>query len=347
MPNLLLTDLSIQKLKWNGATTVYWDDNLPSFGIRIGKKKKTFITIRGAARKVDTIGHYPQKTLKEAKKEARTVLAAAPEDNAGKPYADAVEAFLEAKKSLKPATVTQYKSYLDYFGFTGTVSQVTKEEILQKLKRWDSQKWAQNYAYAAIRGFLNWCTDQQPPYLNRSPLRGTKEPNKTKPRARVLSDQELGRIWRCSTPDTYGRIMRLMILTGQRRIEVRNLKPEDVADSTLTFRLKGDKMNVLPITPMIEKELVLPFKFNNWSDAKRRFDDDCGISFQHRDLRRTFATKLAALGVEPHIIERFLHPPPEDVEHIYNKYRYLKEMRNALILYETYIRMIVLTDKQA
>ena len=37
-----LTDLALQKLTAEGQD-LYWDTNLPGFGVRVGKRAKTFI----------------------------------------------------------------------------------------------------------------------------------------------------------------------------------------------------------------------------------------------------------------------------------------------------------------
>jgi hypothetical protein len=58
---LSLSDLTIQKLK-SDKNQIFWDTNLPAFGIRVGKLKKTFV-YRG---QVDsqcrvTIGNFDYK----------------------------------------------------------------------------------------------------------------------------------------------------------------------------------------------------------------------------------------------------------------------------------------------
>lgn len=339
MPRLLFTDLAIQKLKWNGRATVYWSEALPAFGCRVMMHRKTWVTIQGKKRKVTTIGHYPDRSLKEATKRARLALLT-PEDSSGsKTYSDALEEYLEViRKTLKPATVSQYKSYLETFGFQKKLSEITKEDIQEKLKLWEGKKWGQNYAYVSLRCLLNWSLDQL--YIDKHPLIRGNAPNKTRSRDRVLSDEELGRVWRCTTDDTYGRILRLILLTGQRPMEVKNLKPDDVADGLITFHTKGDKINVLPVTPMVRDNLSLPFTFNNWGNAKARFDNDCGVDFQQRDLRRTLATKCAAMGTEPTVIERILGHAQVGVQWTYNRYQYLEEVRAALLRYHAHIKSL-------
>lgn len=63
--------------------------------------------------------------------------------------------------------------------------------------------------------------------------------------------------------------------------------------------------------------------------------------FRLHDLRRTAATVMARQGVPPHVIERILnHITGSTAEsitslgRIYNRHRYLDEMRSALMLLE-------------
>jgi integrase len=48
--------------------------------------------------------------------------------------------------------------------------------------------------------------------------------------------------------------------------------------------------------------------YAGWSKDKKAFDKRCGVSkWTLHDLHRTFATKLAELGVLPHVVERLLN----------------------------------------
>jgi len=340
---LSLSDLTIQKLK-SDKNQIFWDTNLPAFGIRVGKLKKTFVVSYGKERNVTAIGSYPELSLKDARIQAKRLQV---ERNtttptyAPKPYPEAVQSFLEAQKTrVKPSTLEQYGFYLKKMAFKKNVGDLARGDVLEGLAIWNGKAYAQNYAHAALRAFLNWCLAQE--IIDKHPLIRSKEPNKVRSRARVLSDEELGRIWRC-TPDTpYGRILRVLILTGQRRMEVGNLKPEDVQDGTITFHTKGDRINVLPLTPEVSKNLTLPFRFNNWADSKDLFDNDCLVDgWVHHDLRRTLATKLAAMGTQIIVIERILgHSFGGKVFQTYQRHSYIEEMREALLKYEAYILKI-------
>jgi integrase len=323
-------------MSFEKQTRVY-DTSLPGFGILVGKRTKTFFVVRGKERKLTVLGHYPDLTLKRARSLAGDEKASSPDPTQKTPQ-NAILSFLEASRlRTQRATTDQYASYLNQMHLT--TLDLTYQDVQNLLKRWDGKPFAQNYAYATLRAFLNWCLDHE--YIDRHPLIRKKAPNRTRSRDRVLSDEELARVWRCTDDDTYGRILRLLILTGQRREEVRGIKPEDVQDGTITFHVKGGKTNILPLTPLIEEQLVsIPFTFNNWSTAKARFDTDCGVDFRHHDLRRSLSTKMAMLGVPVTTIERILGHSIGGIAGIYNRYSYIPEMKEALLLYEGHIRKI-------
>jgi hypothetical protein len=71
MPVAHLTDVMVSRLRMPGT---YFYKTTPAFGIRVGKNRKTWIVIRGTERVRTRIGHYPELSLAEARKEARKLL---------------------------------------------------------------------------------------------------------------------------------------------------------------------------------------------------------------------------------------------------------------------------------
>ncbi|MGO9422957.1 integrase arm-type DNA-binding domain-containing protein, partial [Roseiarcus sp.] len=64
------TDMTIRTL----AEGVYFDDHTPSFGIRIGKHRKTWLIIKGTNRTRVRLGHYPAMSLQAARRAALSAL---------------------------------------------------------------------------------------------------------------------------------------------------------------------------------------------------------------------------------------------------------------------------------
>ncbi|MGA7787413.1 MAG: Arm DNA-binding domain-containing protein, partial [Xanthobacteraceae bacterium] len=69
--HLHFTDVAISRLKTEG---MYYDESTPAFGIRVGKNRKTWFVVRGRERSRKTFGRYPDKSLADARKEAKALL---------------------------------------------------------------------------------------------------------------------------------------------------------------------------------------------------------------------------------------------------------------------------------
>jgi integrase len=178
-------------------------------------------------------------------------------------------------------------------------------------------------------------------------------------RARVLSDAELVKAYRAAEQIgyPYGTIVQLLALTAQRRSEIAGLRwgyidqaerlvtlPRELVKNNRehTF-IYGDMMaGVLEKMPRIG-DLLFPARgredrsFSGWSKSKRGLDRACGVDFTLHDLRRTWATRAADLGVHPWVIEAHLNHVSgivSGVSAIYNRYAYLKEARTAVRLVE-------------
>src|SRR5205085_5472157 len=76
--------------------------------------------------------------------------------------------------------------------------------------------------------------------------------------------------------------------------------------------------------------------FNGWSKSKARLDRACGIKdWSLHDLRRTFATKLAAPGTPIHVTEKLLNHA-SGIAAVYNRHSYFEEMKAAVAAYESH-----------
>ena len=66
--------------------------------------------------------------------------------------------------------------------------------------------------------------------------------------------------------------------------------------------------------------------------------------FVIHDIRRTVATRMADLGVQPHVIEQILNHQSghrRGVAGVYNKSAYVNEVKQAFALWEDQLRSIV------
>jgi integrase len=217
-----------------------------------------------------------------------------------------------------------------------------------------------NHAYVAVRTFFKWAARND--LIDRSPIEHMQLPFKLREKNRVLSPDELGKVWNATFKVGYpfGDIVRLLILTGQRRSEIGGLKWDWISDTTLTVPAhvaKNGRQHVIPIIPMIrdviqgipafKSDFLFPHRwnpakpYNGWSKSKRELDTSTPLEpWTLHDLRRSFATHLAALDTPIHVTERLLNHSTgtiSGVAAVYNKYSYMDEMRTAHKAYHEFL----------
>ena len=250
------------------------------------------------------------------------------------------------------------------------VHAITRREVASRLVDIKDERggYAANRARATLSALFGWAIREG--LVETNPVIGTNRQTDEVKRDRVLSDAELVAIWRACRDDDYGMIIKLLALTGQRRDEVGAMtKSEvDLAARRWTIpaaRTKNGRAHETPLSDpvlailntAIEREgrdLIFgegAGSFSGWSRAKlaldRRIAEIAGAPlapWRLHDLRRTAATRMADLGVQPHVIEAALNHvsgAKAGVAGIYNRALYSAEKRQALDLWAAHVEAIV------
>ena len=137
-----------------------------------------------------------------------------------------VAEFLAAKEpELAPRSLVEVRRYLSdprYFGplHGMPLDIITRKDIASRtvaIARERGNSTATR-ARGAVGGFFTWCMRMG--LCESNPTIGAHAPLPSKPRERVLSDEELAAIWQACSDDDYGRIIKLLILTACRRAEI-------------------------------------------------------------------------------------------------------------------------------
>lgn len=364
-----LTELFIRNLRApeRGQKT-FWDE-LPGFGVRISQGgTKTFVLMHGRDRQLTSIGRVGIISLTDARAKARHILA---ERTLGqtKPKTIKFEEALAAYETqklphLKPRTQRDYKRILHVHFLPklrhDRLQEITPDRLYQITDKLAKTPSEQSHALAVGRMFFRWTVRRR--YINNSPLEGAELP-KLPARTRVLNDEELVAVYRAADQHgyPYGRIVQLIILTGQRPGEIAQLRAPWYSHNqqTITFPpgvLKHSREHTIPLgqqaITLLEKTTpehgyYFPAKgridrpFSGFSKSKRALRELLPSipHFTDHDLRRTFSTNVARLGVAPHVKEMLLgHASAKgEVEAIYDLYTYLPEMRAAVEKYDTHI----------
>ena len=217
---------------------------------------------------------------------------------------------------------------------------------------------------------FNWAVDED--LMESNPMFGMRDKAlKYVPRKRVLSRDELQQVWDAAGAVGYpfGTMVRLLILTGQRRSEVAELERrwlrDDLDGVELAVEIPEDRYktgqpHVYPLSaPALAVIRDLP-KWNGgdclftttggrrpvsgFSKAKARLDAKIAEAGRKaglpemepwtvHDIRRSVDTHMARLGVPQEHIERVLGHVITGVAGTYNRYSYLAEKAAALELW--------------
>jgi integrase len=381
-----LTEIGVKRLQApeKGRLEV-WDKCLPGFGVRVTTSgQKTFMAMyrsHGVQRR-QTFGSYPAVTLADARKLARKAFAQVAEGRdpstekrerreGGK--ADSFRAvqveYLEryAKRHKRERSWREDerligRELLPKWG-TRRIGGLSKADVLKLLDATaDRAPIMANRLLALIRKFFNW--SQERGYIETNPCAGIKAPSKERTRERVLTDDELRKLWPAFEAMQYpfGALFKVLLITGQRVSEVAGMRRDELALDPVPLwtlsseRTKAARQHVVPL-PSLAVDLLrsLPelgsYVFtthgnkpvSGLSKAKARADALSGVTgWRLHDLRRSTATGLARLGTAPHVVSEILnHAPAGITRRIYNRHSYQKEMGEALELWVAHLQGII------
>jgi integrase len=288
-----------------------------------------------------------------------------------------VAEFLAAKEpELAARTFVETKRYLTdprYFGplHGMPVDKIHRKDIAARVVVIMRERGSPTAARArgALGTFFTWCMRMG--LCESNPTIGSVAPAAGDGRSRVLSDAELAAIWHACANDDHGRIIKLLTLTACRRAEIGDMCWTELDDperpSTFTIpatRAKNGRQHTLPVLPMMRAIIndvprmvsrdqlfgVRSHGFTRWPIDKAELDRRSAVSnWTIHDLRRTCATRMADLGVQPHVVEQILNHQSghrRGVAGTYNRSPYANEVKQALALWEDHIRTLVEGDKR-
>ena len=347
-----LTARTIETLKPGPARREIADRHMPGLYLVLQPSGAKSWAVRyrhvGTPRK-HTLGSYPAIDLKSARGLASKALRAVAEgrdpgrekmqERTAKP--DTVEAvarqFVErhCKRSNRPRTATETQRLLDQHVLPRwrgrLVRDIIRRDVLDVLDRVvdGGKPIAANRTLAAIRKMFNWAVARD--IIAASPCAGVKPPTAERSRDRVLTDQELRAVWQAADKigGTFGALVRLLILTGQRRDEVAGMRWSEIDLEGCRWtlapeRVKNNRPHEIPLSepaiailtalPRIGDQFVLTSTgdapSSGYSKGKRRLDallPPDMPSWRLHDLRRTVASGLARLGINLPVIEKVLN----------------------------------------
>jgi integrase len=355
--------------------------------LRAGGKRVWIAQYRlGAKQRRVTIGSVETIDPDDARKHAKAVLAKAQlgtDAQTEKAEARAraaitlgatVDKYLDryAAPRLKPKSLKETRRYLRVTWkplHEHRLDKIDRRSVAARLVEIAGENGpiAANRARAALTTFFGWALREG--LADANPVVGTNKPAEERSRERVLSDAELAAIWSACRDDEYGTIVRLLILTGQRREEVGGMRRSelDIEQAIWAIPAERTKNGIPHLVPLPEAAIRLLCErlsaigdrdllfgtgarsFTGWSVARATLQKRIGESqsdvqpWRLHDLRRTVATRMGDLGVLPHVVEAVLNHVSghkAGVAGVYNRALYRAEKREALERWASYVGAI-------
>lgn len=365
MPVATLTEISIRHLKApEQGQVIYTEPTFKGFGVRVTPGSKSYVLTYGPDRRRVTIGDVSAMSLKDARQKARDLLQASKDEEAEKPaltFKAARDTFLamHVKPNNRASTAAETERLLmRHFArleakpiaslktgdFTEIIDGLITARTLSEA----------NHAFTAVKTMLRFCLGRG--YIDRHPLEALKRPVEARNRDRWLTDAELAKVL-ATAPKfrLYGLLIQILLLTGQRLGQIANLRRGWIDGDTIRFPagvMKSGHEHLVPIGERTQALLAtrntdLIFEnedgkpFNNYGNGHRDFLKAVGVAhFTRHDLRRTYSTGMARIGIAPHVIERLLDHSTgtiSGVAAIYNRHHFLPEMRAAVEKWEEHL----------
>jgi integrase len=368
------------KLKPGQKERIAFDDDIPGFGLRIreggsrtwifqyriGPKQRRMVLasansaqlnladVRKTASKLQgrvALGQDPAMDKETARREIENTFAV---------FADQ---FLEARKaSWRAGTHREAKRHLmehakPLHSFPiAAVSQYNVAKLFEDVAKKSGGVTA-NRVRTSVTSLFAWIIKKGIRLPEGNVASYTERPVEEKSRDRVLSDTELRAVWKGCLDDDYGAIIKLLMLTGQRANEIGALRWNEVHDEQIVLpaeRTKNRRAHIIPLSDVAKIILAGPRRadrkfvfgrhdtgFQGWSHCKAALDQRARLEhWAVHDLRRTVATRMAELGVQPHIVEAVLNHVSGHkggVAGIYNRATYDREKREALNLWAEHV----------
>ena len=377
---LTKTNLATLHLPRGRSDITHFDSDIGGFGIRIrqsGARSWVFQYDFAGRTKRITLGKVSAIDVAKARAIASELHAkvrlgqdpaAAKAENharAAETFGAAVQPYLQWQRArVRPSTLRHLERHLLVNLaplHSLPINSVDRRAIAAQLARMNGSPVQANRTRSTLTGFLNWAMREG--LIDSNPALATnKYPERS--RDRVLTNDELRTLWLALPEGDFGEILKILILTGAREREIADLHWDeiDLEKGTIELppdRTKNRRRHVIPMSRAVRailkgreqngSDFVFGTSgssgFSGWSRCRERLDEAIKIpAWTIHDLRRSAATHMAEIGIQPHIIEAVLNHVSGHkggVAGIYNRAAYEAEKATALNRWAAHVAAIV------
>jgi integrase len=375
MPQKKLTALAIPTLK----AGEWYDSVLPGLILRVGVRRRTwsFRYHAGGSYHRKPLGHFPTMELSEARDAGRKLIDRADrgipvEAHAQHPRsADALTlgGLLDRYETLRTREGQRTKSLPEamrmlrrnlkpYLALpAGQFSKADLRAARDAMVEADIVI-AGNRMLGYLGPIMRWAAQEDLIPTNFVPdIRRAPEEK----RSRVLTKKEIAAIWKaCADLGTreaaknYGRLVRFLLVTAQRRSEGATLRYGHILDGTWKqTENKANRPHSLILPPLAlalvgrggARELVFEGRLGElkgFSPLKDALDEASGVTdWRLHDLRRTAASDMQDLGIRNEVVQAVLNHAVPGVGGVYLRSELEKQKAEALATWAAELTKIV------
>jgi integrase len=372
-PKKPLTDRGIRALKpaQKGKRQLVWDALVPGFAVRVtdnGSKSFVLVTRYPASanptpRAIGTVGAI---TLEDARGRAQEWLKLI---SSGIDPAHAAE---QRERDTLRAICTEYlerdgaklrssswrRAVLERLVYpdlgSRPITSIRRSDIVRLLYKIEDDRGGAmaDRTLAVIGRIMNWHAARSDDF--RSPIVRGMARVAGVPRDRVLTDDELRKLWVATDGFVFGAFIRFLLLTAARRAEAAEMTWAEITGSDWVLPGARNKVGVELIRPLsgaaqailAELPRLGDFVFTRSgkgslggiTELKAALDKASGVSgWTLHDLRRTARSLMSRVGVPSDHAERCLGHVIGGVRGVYDRHAYREEM---LLAYEKLAALI-------
>jgi integrase len=270
--------ISSAEAQSNAERTIYWDADLPGFGLVVTNNgAKSFVVQYRANKRSRRLAIRATLRLSEARKEAKAILGRVAKG--GDPLAERRKVEAAAANTLqticetylkregrKLRTIAERQKTLRRLVYpvlgAKPIDDVRRSDIARLLDRIEDHCGAvmADHTLSYLRRVLNWHATRSDEY--RTPI--TRGMTRTKPaeraRDRILTDNEIRAAWIATGEmrNAFGPLVRYILLTACRRDEAAEMRRDELVGDIWTMpaaRNKGKRDHVVPLSRAAQKML--------------------------------------------------------------------------------------------
>jgi integrase len=372
MPRVKLTDRSVQAIRPNPSRQVdYFDARFPGFGLRVspaGRKSwSVMYRFHGRQRRF-TLGPYPYVSLADARMKAKVVMsqviqgtdpaAVKAAERMAETFAELAAEYLERHAKPRKRTWREdegilKRELLPHWGRM-KAKEITRRDVrllVDKILERGVTIHA-NRIFGLARKVFNFALQRD--IVEANPCHGLPQPAREHRRDRVLSEEEIGTVWKEFEAERplVAATLKLRLLTAQRGGEITGMRwdhidftsgwwtiPPELAKNGMAHRVPLSRQVRAILAEIklmgISSTLVFPSPsrtgaMRTTQKAAERIRTRTGIDFRQHDLRRTAASHMTGMGISRLVVGKLLNHVEPGVTAVYDRHSYDREKREAL-----------------